>query len=168
MFSTSMSLEDRLRLKLKVISLCMAIMLDHPWQSLYTQYYRTVWFSSNFLHAVTFLHVLHLDVLWNWKLKFPYNAGPPMAIQYYVLHRVITSMSRGTVIYSENVSRCCTHSCVPLIHSKSECTIVAAASRHGSTFTLYWNSYSVATFYAVYTVLLPLSWNYNANICVTI
>ena len=24
------------------ISLCMAIMLDHPWQSLYTQYYRTV------------------------------------------------------------------------------------------------------------------------------
>ena len=42
-----MSLEDRLRLKLKVktnISLCMPIiiMLDHPWQSLYTQYYRTV------------------------------------------------------------------------------------------------------------------------------
>ena len=39
-----MYLEDRLRLKLKVkteISLCMAIMLDHPWQSLYTQYYRT-------------------------------------------------------------------------------------------------------------------------------
>ena len=24
-------------------SLCMGIMLDHPWQSLYTQYYRTVW-----------------------------------------------------------------------------------------------------------------------------
>ena len=24
------------------ISLCMAIMLDNPWQSLYTQYYRTV------------------------------------------------------------------------------------------------------------------------------
>ena len=45
MFYTLMSLEDRLRLKLKVktnISLCMAIMLDHPWQSLYTQYYRTV------------------------------------------------------------------------------------------------------------------------------
>ena len=45
LFSTLMSLEDRLRLKLKVkteISLCMAIMLDHPWQSLYTQYYRTV------------------------------------------------------------------------------------------------------------------------------
>ena len=35
LFSTLMSLEDRLRLKLKVkteISLCMAIMLDHPWQ----------------------------------------------------------------------------------------------------------------------------------------
>ena len=45
LFSTLMSLEDRLRLKLKVkteISLCMAIMLDHPWQSLFTQYYRTV------------------------------------------------------------------------------------------------------------------------------
>ena len=40
-FSTSMSLEDRLRLKLKVktnISLCMPIMLDHPCQSLHTQY----------------------------------------------------------------------------------------------------------------------------------
>ena len=36
MFFTLMSLKDRLRLKLKVktkISLCMAIMLDHPWQS---------------------------------------------------------------------------------------------------------------------------------------
>ena len=39
MFFTLMSLKDRLRLKLKVktqISLCMAIMLDNPWQSLYT------------------------------------------------------------------------------------------------------------------------------------
>ena len=46
LFSTLMSFKVRLRLKLKVkteISLCMAIMLDHPWQSLYTQYYRTVW-----------------------------------------------------------------------------------------------------------------------------
>ena len=42
MFSTLMSLEDRLRLKLKVKTLCMAIMLDHPWQSLYTQYGSTV------------------------------------------------------------------------------------------------------------------------------
>ena len=36
-FSTLMSLKDRLRLKLKVkteISLCIAIMLDNPWQSL--------------------------------------------------------------------------------------------------------------------------------------
>ena len=36
MFFTLMSLKDRLRLKLKVktkISLCMAIMLDNPWQS---------------------------------------------------------------------------------------------------------------------------------------
>ena len=45
MFSTLISLKDRLRLKLKVkteISLCMAIMLDRPWQSLYTQYYLTI------------------------------------------------------------------------------------------------------------------------------
>ena len=44
-FSTLMSFKVRLRLKLKVkteISLYMAIMLDHPWQSLHTQYYRTV------------------------------------------------------------------------------------------------------------------------------
>ena len=38
MFSTLMSLKDRLRLKLKVKTLCMAILLDNPWQSLYTQY----------------------------------------------------------------------------------------------------------------------------------
>ena len=45
LLSTLMSFKVRLRLKLKVkteISLCMAIMLDHPRQSLYTQYYRTV------------------------------------------------------------------------------------------------------------------------------
>ena len=34
---------QRLKLKVKTkISLCMAITLDNPWQSLYTQYYRTV------------------------------------------------------------------------------------------------------------------------------
>ena len=34
MFSTLMSLEDRLKLKVKTkISLYMAVMLDHPWQS---------------------------------------------------------------------------------------------------------------------------------------
>ena len=45
-------------------------------------------FSSNFLHAVTFLHVLHLDVLRrqieieteSHFLMYGYNAGPPMAI----------------------------------------------------------------------------------------
>ena len=42
MFSTLISVEDRLRLKLKVKTFCMAIMLDHTWQSLYTQYYCTV------------------------------------------------------------------------------------------------------------------------------
>ena len=48
-------------------------------------------FSFNFLHAVTFLHVLHLDVLRGQIeietessktfLMYGYNAGPPMAIQ---------------------------------------------------------------------------------------
>ena len=48
-------------------------------------------FSSNFLHAVTFLHVLHLDVLKRHIeietesknsniLMYGYNAGQPMAI----------------------------------------------------------------------------------------
>ena len=44
-------------------------------------------FSSIFLHAVTFSHVLHLDVLrrqiesenWNF-LMYGYNAEPPIAI----------------------------------------------------------------------------------------
>ena len=38
-------IRGQIELKLKVkteISLCMAIMLDHPWQSLYTHYYHTV------------------------------------------------------------------------------------------------------------------------------
>ena len=39
MFSTLMSL--RRQIEETEISLCMAIMLDHPWQFLYTQYYRT-------------------------------------------------------------------------------------------------------------------------------
>ena len=58
MFFTLMPLKDRLRLKLKVktkISLCMAIMLDNPWQSLYTQYYRTVWLKK---------------ALWMWSPRF--------------------------------------------------------------------------------------------------
>ena len=45
MFSALISLKDRLRLKLKVkteISLCMAIMLDNPWQS------PTVWYNYAF------------------------------------------------------------------------------------------------------------------------
>ena len=48
-------------------------------------------FSFNFLHAATFLHVLHLDVLRGqieieseskneYFLMYGYNAGPPMAI----------------------------------------------------------------------------------------
>ena len=47
-----------------------------------------VTFSSHFLHAVTFLHVLHLDILRRQieteteskNLMYGYNAGPPMAI----------------------------------------------------------------------------------------
>ena len=50
-------------------------------------------FSSNFLHAVTFLHVLHLDVLRRQieieteskSLMYGYNAGPPMAIPIYTV-----------------------------------------------------------------------------------
>ena len=53
-------------------------------------------FSSNILHAVTFSHVLHLDVLrreieietesenWNF-LMYGYNAGPPIAIPIYTV-----------------------------------------------------------------------------------
>ena len=41
MFSTLMSLEDRLKAEIE-ISLCVAIMQNHPLPSLYTQYYRTV------------------------------------------------------------------------------------------------------------------------------
>ena len=53
-------------------------------------------FSSNFLHAVTFLHVLHLDVLKGQIeietesknsniLMYGYNAGQPMAIPIYTV-----------------------------------------------------------------------------------
>ena len=53
-------------------------------------------FSSNFLHAVTFLHVLHLDVLKRQIeietesknsniLMYGYNAGQPMAIPIYTV-----------------------------------------------------------------------------------
>ena len=53
-------------------------------------------FSSNFFHAVTFLHVLHLDVLKRQIeietesknsniLMYGYNAGQPMAIPIYTV-----------------------------------------------------------------------------------
>ena len=41
MFSTLMPLEDRLEVTIE-ISLCMAIMQNHPLPSLYIQYYHTV------------------------------------------------------------------------------------------------------------------------------
>ena len=55
-----------------------------------------VTFSSTFLHAVTFLHVLHLDVLKRQIeietesknsniLMYGYNAGQPMAIPIYTV-----------------------------------------------------------------------------------
>ena len=56
-------------------------------------------FSFSFLHAVTFLHVLHLDVLRGQieieteskNLMYGYNAGTPMAIPIYTVlpYRVI-------------------------------------------------------------------------------
>ena len=66
-------------------------------------------FSSNFLHALTFLHVLHLDVLKRQIeneteskhsniLMYGYNAGQPMAIPIYtvltycVIHLVIAAI----------------------------------------------------------------------------
>ena len=50
-------------------------------------------FSFNILHAVTFLHFLHLDVLRGQieieteskNLMYGYNAGPPMAIPIYTV-----------------------------------------------------------------------------------
>ena len=60
-------------------------------------------FSSIFLHAVTFSHVLHLDVLRRQielKLKakivmYGYNAEPPIAIPIYtVLPYCVISESR--------------------------------------------------------------------------
>ena len=63
---------------------------------IYLYFVSCVIFSYNFLHAVTFLHVLHLDVLRSQielKLKvktenflrYGYNAGPPMAIPVYTV-----------------------------------------------------------------------------------
>ena len=53
----------------------------------YLYFIPHVTFSSNFLHAVIFLHVLHLDVLRGLKyfLMYGYNAGPPMAIPIYTV-----------------------------------------------------------------------------------
>ena len=53
-------------------------------------YLMYVTFSPNCLHAGTFLHVLHLDVLIeieteNENLMYGYNAGPPMAIPIYTV-----------------------------------------------------------------------------------
>ena len=67
MFFPLMSLKDRLRLKLKVktkISLCMAIMLDNPWQSLYTQYYRTVYQFSCKISDLLFTWFTCCDVMY--------------------------------------------------------------------------------------------------------
>ena len=63
-------------------------------------------FSSNFWHAVTFLHVLHLDVLRRQteietegkNCNFLMYAGPPMAIPIYsVLPHCVISHLRARV-----------------------------------------------------------------------
>ena len=62
----------------------------------YLYFVPCVIISYNFLHAVTFWHVLHLDVIRSQielKLKvktvnilmYGYNAGPPMAIPIYTV-----------------------------------------------------------------------------------
>ena len=70
-------------------------------------------FSSNFLHAVTFLHVLHLDVLKRQIeietesknsniLMYGYNAGQPMAIPIYTVlpYCVITAVTHVQSTFS--------------------------------------------------------------------
>ena len=79
-------------------------------------------FSSNFLHAVTFLHVLYFDVLRrkieieteSKNLMYGYNARPPMAIPIYtlpycVIQRVI--ISHLYIIYTLRKSTCQLHAC---------------------------------------------------------
>ena len=53
-------LKGQIGLKLKVkteISLCMAIMQNNPLPSLYTQYYRTVWFMVFLKLILCMLHI---------------------------------------------------------------------------------------------------------------
>ena len=65
-------------------------------------------FSSNFLHAVTFLHILHIDVLRRQieietesknQYNYRYNAGPPMAFPTYTVlpHYVIMIQCLNTM-----------------------------------------------------------------------
>ena len=67
-------------------------------------------FSSNILHAVTFLHVLHLDVLKRQIeietesknsniLMYGYNAGQPMAIPIYTVLCDITCTCLSSPVY---------------------------------------------------------------------
>ena len=87
MFSTLMSLEDRLRLKLKVktnISLCMAIMLDHPWQSLYVHpisddpFHHSLTPSCSLLHYEYCCWVHEAVVRQRWDGVWPANWGYSM------------------------------------------------------------------------------------------
>ena len=81
----------------------------------YLYFIPGVIFSFHFLHTVTFLHVLHLDVLKRQieietesenrnLLMYGYNAGPPMAIPIYTVlpYCVISSnlvlLIAGTVV----------------------------------------------------------------------
>ena len=110
MFFTLMSLKDRLRLKLKVktkISLCMAIMLDNPWQSLYTQYYRTVWYV-----IVTVFIIFWCEsrwVLWKFGVEVVWPAlwimrWLPAGAQRLVQLRLLSTPVQKTWMSSSNLT----------------------------------------------------------------
>ena len=74
--------------------------------------------SSNFLHAVTFLHVIHLVLRRQIEIEAEsknktilmhgYNAGPPMAIPIYTVlpYCVIMYCSRLFVVVFQETSTC--------------------------------------------------------------
>ena len=72
--------------------------MDKLWKSclLYTSYD----ISSNFLHAVTFSYVLHLDVIRRQINKYGYNAEPPIAIPVYAVLPYSVIMITSPVLVS--------------------------------------------------------------------
>ena len=70
--------------------------MKNLWKSCLPVFHSSSEIFIHFLHAVTFLHVLHLDILRrqieietesknNNFLMYGYNAGPPMAIPIYTV-----------------------------------------------------------------------------------